>query len=643
MEYFNKNTSNYRNALKSNLITRYLLKLELLSYYENTIGEITKDISLEVQGQININYKQLTRRSCSLTLANIEDKYLPSPNSPIWYLRKFKLWLGIEDNHGDIWWFSQGVYCIVSATANAHTVQIEAVDKGGALDGTLKLNLAEVQYVVESGNTITDIIRDTLALNIGSNVSITNSEAYGGANMPIDPVPPLIDLRYNNQKIKADISIDANNYIGNIFTSLADGYGADVYYDGDGHFRFNALADVFFVDGYRYMAAQWDYDNLADANCQYSFDGLNAVTVYTNMSVTTETLASAQKESKEGITSSTGVSSGTLTAIPTLTKEQLQIIDDYIEILREMKTYGVNLEETVFGNIDTNQRQILEWTEENLTRFADAILSWGETADDLRGSISTVFGAWEKFGNVNIAFSPILQTSGGAVLLSANTVMTYIRALIEAAGEGWTTEALLALDVTGLVIDGVAINKLVADVGSTAERTSKIMHYTGQYGAYNQARSKVQDIATILRITVEELVELREHMTVQNISYTAYNVNPLSPIRVGAVGVRRMESQEIDYIDTTESDMQARCQQYAVMLLHRQTMVGATLNFSSPIIPHIDVNKTIRITDKYQNIDNELFVVQSVTIPLGAGAMQISATNINWLPSGINVEGMGMG
>ncbi len=439
MEYFNKNTSNYRNALKSNLITRYLLKLELLSYYENTIGEITKDISLEVQGQININYKQLTRRSCSLTLANIEGKYLPSPNSPIWYLRKFKLWLGIEDNHGDIWWFSQGVYCIVSATANAHTVQIEAVDKGGALDGTLKLNLAEVQYVVESGNTITDIIRDTLALNLGNNIKMSNSIAYGGANMPIDPVQPLIDLRYNEQKIKADISIDANNYLGNIFTSLGDGYGADIYYDGDGHFRFNALADVFFVDGYKYMAAQWEYENLADANCQYNFDGLNAVTVYTNMSVDTQALINAQIEAK------------------------------------------------------TNSE------------------------DD------------------------------------------------------------------------------------------------------------------------------EDENKVQNISYTAYNVNPLSPIRVGAVGVRRMESQEIDYIDTTESDMQARCQQYAVMLLHRQTMVGATLNFNSPVIPHIDVNKTIRITDKYQNIDNELFVVQSVTIPLGAGAMQISATNINWLPSGINVEGMGMG
>ena len=134
-----------------------------------------------------------------------------------------------------------------------------------------------------------------------------------------------------------------------------------------------------------------------------------------------------------------------------------------------------------------------------------------------------------------------------------------------------------------------------------------------------------------------------EDIQAPNLSYTAYNVNPLSPIRVGAVGLRRMESQEIDYIDTTESDMIARCQQYAVMLLHRQTMIGATLNFNSPIIPHLDVNKTIRITDEYQKINNEIFVIQSITIPLGAGAMQISATNINWLPSETNIEGMGVG
>ena len=116
MEYFNVNTPQYREAIKRNLIVRYLLKIELLSIGETAIGEITRDLSLETQGQININYKQLTRRSCSLTVANVENKYIPSPDNPIWYNRKFKLWIGVLDDKGNIWWWSQGVYYVQSAT-----------------------------------------------------------------------------------------------------------------------------------------------------------------------------------------------------------------------------------------------------------------------------------------------------------------------------------------------------------------------------------------------------------------------------------------------------------------------------------------------------------------------------------------------
>lgn len=451
MEYFNKNTQAYRNAIKRNLITRYLLRIELLTYYETVIGEITKDLLIDAQGQININYKQLTRRSCSLSVANVDSKYLPtSPDSPIWYQKKFKLWIGIQDDKDDIYWWSQGIYFIVSASANAHTVNIEGIDKGGALDGTLKINLAEVQYILKAGSPIADILRDTLSLNMGSGAEIANSTAYGGSSLPIDPIPPLIDLRFNSERIRADISVDANNYLGNLFTSVADNYGSDIYYDTNGHLRYSAQADIFFVDGYKYMARQWDFIDLSEPNYQYSFDGANAVTVYTNLSADTQALINAQAEHKA--------------------------------------------------------------------------------------------------------------------------------------------------------------NEEDEETNST-----------------------------------ESLAETEDAVGASNLSYTAYNVNPLSPINVGAIGLRRLESQEIDYIDTTESDMIARCQQYAVMLLHKQTMIGVNLTFNSPIIPHLDVNKTIGITDKYQRIDNETFVIQSITIPLGAGSMSISATNINWLPSATNLEGMGVG
>ena len=457
MEYFNNNTPAYRTALKRNAIIRYLLKIELLTNGETALGEITKDLNIDVQGQITINYKQLTRRSCSLTVANVEQKYLPNPNGMVWYNRKFKLWIGIMDDHGDIYWWSQGVFYIVSATANAHTVSIEGVDKGGALDGTLKTNIAEVQYILKAGSTMTDIVRDVLALNMGASVSMYNSAAYSGMSMPIDPIPPLIDLTYNDKKIKADISVDANNHLGKLLTDMADNYGADIYYDTNGHLRLSAQADIFLNDGYKYMGHQWDFVNLsagfADPNYQYSFDGCNCVTVYTSLSSDAQALLNAQEENKQ----------------------------------------AANAEES---------QQV-----ENLTDTIDTI----------------------------------------------------------------------------------------------------------------------------------------DTKKVQNVQYTAYNVNPQSPIRVGAVGLRRMENVEVDYIDTTQTDMQDRCQQYAIMLLHRQTLVGANLSFKCPIIPHLDTNKTIGITDEYQNIQAQTFVIQSINIPLSAGSMDVTATNINWLPSNIEMEGMGEG
>lgn len=443
-EYFNVSTADYITALKTNSITRYLMKIELLTYYETAIGDITKELCIDAQGQININYQQMTRRSCSLTVANVDQKYVPSPNNPIWYQRKFKLWIGVEDNHGDIYWWSQGVYYVLSATGNAHSLSIEGIDKGGALDGTLKTNMAEAQYIVEAGCSIADIVKDTLGLNIGNNEEIVHSAIYGAANLPIDPIVPLVDITYNKQTIEADISVDANNYLGDLLVSLADSYGADIYYDRQGHLRLESLADIFYIDGYRRLGHQWDFidlsSNYSDANYEYTFDGVNAVTVYTNLSADVIALANAQTEAKTG---------------------------------------------------------------EN-----------NPNTDDIK---------------------------------------------------------------------------------------------------------------------------------VKNVSYTAYNTNPRSPLQIGAVGIRRMQNQEIDYIDTTQSDMEARCQQYAVMLLQKESLRGMNISFNCPIIPHLDVNKTIGLTDEYQGIDNGTFVIQSITIPLSSNSMKISATNINWLPVDLNIEETGVG
>lgn len=258
MEYFNTYTMEYLNAIDSKS-NRYKIKMELLTYFETAIGDITKDVSNEADGQINVNYQQLTRRSCSLSMINVDQKYIPSPDNIFWHNRKFRLWLGVVARSGNVYWWSQGVFFTQSATSDGHTVNIEGVDKGGALDGTLGINLVGVQHIIPTGTPIDKLIKDTLMLNLYNDMGALIEENNGG-NFPVDPVVPIVDRRYRNVVTQSELSIDTNNYIGTIFEYLANGYGADIYYDINGHFQFAELTNGQRIDGYRYMAHQWEYN-----------------------------------------------------------------------------------------------------------------------------------------------------------------------------------------------------------------------------------------------------------------------------------------------------------------------------------------------------------------------------------------------
>lgn len=398
MEYYNIQSQEYIKAV-SLPAKKYKIKLEFLGVYENVIDEISQDLSADNQGQISVNYQQLVRRSCSLTLINVDLKYIPSPNSLVWVDRKFKLWIGLEVGN-DIYWFSQGVYVITNATNSGADVSIQASDKGSVLNGDVLLGMAETQYVIESGSKISDLVKDTLMLDRGNNI-------------PLDSKEPIINTEIGNQITQAEISIDENSYIGNIFTNIANGYGADVYYNSDGRLVIEKMADGDRLDGYKYMGHLWEFGGLTVENgksVDYDFKGINAVTVYTNSN------------------------------------------------------------------------------------------------------------------------------------------------------------------------------------------------------------------------------------NLKNVSYTAYNNNPLSPLRVDMIGFRRKESQEISYVELDEDKMRERCKDYADYLLYKESLISMSVSFSSPIIPHLDVNRTIGVTDEELGFKNETFVVQSLSIPLGAGSMSITATNIQWLPTDTDIE-----
>lgn len=416
MEYFNRITPEYIATIERGN-GYYKIRMELLSDDESVVGEISQDLSFDMQGQITINYEQIVRRSCSLTLIDVDSKYLPHQNSPFWINRKFKLWVGLVVND-DIYWFSQGVYYTLSATSSEHNLSIEGVDKGAALDGTLKLNMTDYNYIINRGDTVNNAVQSVLALNMNAIPLSNNPIAYTN-DKPVDSVIPIIDIEYYTQVLNNQIQVDANNYLSEILTSLANGYGAECYYDADGHFVFSHYIES---AGYQYAPKLWEFNDLSsffeDVNYNYTYDGENVVTYYTN---------SSDAETK-------------------------------------------------------------------------------------------------------------------------------------------------------------------------------------------------------------------------NVAWTAYNTNPLSPLCV-TTGIRRAPSQEMEYYKYFEDDelntrqMIVDCRSAANHYLIAHSLIGMQLSFNCPIIPHIDVNKAIGISDSRAGIDSGIFIIQSVTIPLSADKMNISATNINWLPNDMSFEG----
>lgn len=407
MEYFNQVTDKYLYILQRDTHHKYKIKLELLTENEITVGEITRDVDITNQGQININRQQITRRSCSLSLANVDNKYVPSPNNPFWIDRKFKLWVGLKDDviaysggeptmSEDVHWFSQGIFITKSANMDSHILSIEAVDKGGLLNGDLGTNGFNDNVIVQAGSNITDFVKDTLGISENG--------------FMVDSTQPIIDTCFNDRYIQQNITINRNEYIGKLFEDVASSYNADIFYDVNGRLNLRPCLD------YIYEGSQFDFvdtdSHYIQSTIQYDYDVINAVTVYSN--------------------------------------------------------------------------------------------------------ISSVEG--------------------------------------------------------------------------------------------------------------------------ENVSYTAYNRNPQSPFNVGAIKTRYMDAQELKYANVDAAEMKKRCEDYANYLLLSNSLLKMTESFSTCIVPHLDVDHVVTITDRAKGLVAVRFVIQSITIPLSAGNMSIEATNINYLPLDKSIE-----
>lgn len=308
MEYYNIIDDTYLNALKQNIVYP-VFKVELMDFAENVIGELTQDISQEDSGSISVSYQQGVRRSCSLTLINVNDnlkikqgKYLLNENG-LWVNTKFKLYTGIkvfktqqiyqeldwngeedllfqnDDNQKenqninllyrnntnatqqDIYWFSQGVYLLTNPSVlrdmSKKTITINGIDKFGVFGSDTNFNQTEATYVIDEGSLVGNVI-----------TGILNFDKKNG--LPLDVKEPFIDpntktLTMNNQEVivaQAELPFEINKspetYFSDILIELANIYACDIYYDVEGRLHFEKGNEKQSMDDF---GSLWDFSD----------------------------------------------------------------------------------------------------------------------------------------------------------------------------------------------------------------------------------------------------------------------------------------------------------------------------------------------------------------------------------------------
>ena len=188
--------------------------------------------------------------------------------------------------------------------------------------------------------------------------------------------------------------------------------------------------------------------------------------------------------------------------------------------------------QSAFGNVDMDKRAIITWSEELKKQYKRELDSW--QYDPEIGGIDTVFGGSGSFGlknggEVEIAYTPIIQTDDGAELVAADALMDYIQSIVDIASEdgNWTLDEILALDRKGIKYDrydeygrkiGEQIIKgVIAGAGDNAIEIGSLMHFSGEEGAIALAKEELEAYTSVKKKAEQGTLSL-ENVTAQEIA-----------------------------------------------------------------------------------------------------------------------------
>lgn len=294
LKYLKKLKENYKTAVK----------ISWLNADETVQFEFTNAL-YNMSGSINVNLQNGARRTCTITIDNNNGKF-PIDYNHIWFGQKFQIWIGIYLDEEDIFYLSQGVFCVKNPketyNPTTNTITLQGVDKWGMLDGSLYGNLpatfkslpnqdirdlvkmllkkskysdsfdladsvldmidpkevvfdeyfdtkevSVVQYWLETGATIYNSSKGLVFLNTdGQYYQVTNADysnqTKNSSSVSINSVKNAYTKETSIYMCPYTLVVKAGETIAKLLTEYATMLRANVFYDVNGYLRFTPLS-----------------------------------------------------------------------------------------------------------------------------------------------------------------------------------------------------------------------------------------------------------------------------------------------------------------------------------------------------------------------------------------------------------------
>lgn len=251
----------YLQALKRSTVyptsRLYFLNNDGTPYYEITDDYI-------IGGSINASFNNGVRRTASISLNNEDGRYDSLIQRGILLTQKVKLYAGLHLENGEEYLISQGVFYINNPMSQyqvgAKIIQLNLVDKWGALDGTVGGTLDGI-YQINVGNSLIEATKTLLLLDRGDGQSL-------------DATPPIFDNKYLEDESIYEapytLRTEANSTYGNILLGVNTMLVSSIGYDTEGILRITdantsfkeinqPLAYDFFVNSRELYSASYTY------------------------------------------------------------------------------------------------------------------------------------------------------------------------------------------------------------------------------------------------------------------------------------------------------------------------------------------------------------------------------------------------